>query len=178
MVQTPLISIVIFLHVVSSAAKLRRPSVRTLTGWYTRDPCTKEVSNDKQDTNLSAEGCPVEPSLYRGGSGSPGSTITCDIVDGGIWNTSTQLIPVQYWYSVEATRNSTDYLSVLEEKMFRITSENVSWCFAGNTSDTFYLDTMNTTEVNMAKDLGIVSVSSSPTDKQRNGKYVIRSSIL
>jgi hypothetical protein len=194
-VKVSLIYTFLCIRVASSAGALRRPPVRALTEWYTRDPCTHQVSNDNEPVTVRAEDCEGAGSIGgiggdsanstdRGGIGGDGGTtgnanttttegdLTCDIVKGGSSNSTAQQVTVEYWYTTENTDNTTNYLPILEEKLFRTSSANMSWCFAGKTSESNHLVTMNTTEVVMAKDMGVLGISSSPVDVQVDCTYV------
>jgi hypothetical protein len=133
-----------------------------------------------------AEDCEGSGSTDRGGIEGSGGTagnsnkttieddLTCDIVQNRSSSSSAQEVIVEYWYTVENTDNTTNYLPILEEKLFRTSSESISWCFAGKTSDSNHLVTMNGPEVVMAKDIGVLGISSSPVDEQVDCTYVHR----
>jgi len=165
MVKLLLICSFLVVGVASASFKLRHPRARALSAWYSRDPCTGKYSNDKA-TSRSAGSCVNTGNISVGRKDEQ----HCDLVSEGDsnFNITAQAIGVEFWYSTENIDNITNYLAVLEEKIFRVVFSNLSWCYAGNNNDTSALTTMDTPEVALAKELGILGVTSSPKDVKVN----------
>jgi hypothetical protein len=181
-----LVAIASFLLVkfASSSGPLRHPQIRALTAWYSKDPCSGKYSNDKAITGTQKteycigtgnnSGGVVETGGQGFGNGGGGAVgLVCDLVDGrGNANKAAKPFIVEYWYATENTDNTTEYLPILEEKIFRLASQNLYWCLAGETNNTDFLVPMNTTQSIEARKQGIFGVISNPKDIKVDSKLL------
>lgn len=79
-----------------------------------------------------------------------------------------KVFPVEYWYAVETSEEGTTWLEDLEDKVYRVAIQRMSWCIG---EDNFRvrrsLQMLETADMQHARELGIVSVTSSPDDRER-----------
>lgn len=79
-----------------------------------------------------------------------------------------KVFPVEYWYAVETSEEGTAWLEDLEDKVYRVAIQRMSWCIG---EDNFRvrrsLQMLESADMQHARELGIVSVTSSPGDRER-----------
>ena len=105
----------------------------------------------------------------RGDGDSPSND--CSITTSDDPTAPTVFYPVEYWYCVETTENNTSsWLPTLEQKIYEIAVDQMTWCigYPVRRLQQAAVDQMTT-----SRQLGILSVTSQPTDKERpDGKKV------
>ena len=180
MVHIVVVFLSLLVQFASGSGPLRHPQIRALTAWYSKDLCTGKFSNDKASTQRledckgtgNSTGGVIETGSEGIGNGTgSASGLVCDLVNGRRnANKAAKPFIVEYWYATENTDNTTDYLPILEEKIFRIASENLHWCFARDSNNTNVLIPMNTTQSIQARQNGIFGVISDPNDIKVDSK--------
>jgi hypothetical protein len=145
-----------------------------------RNPCTGSWSNDAEvltiencEEYLKDQGLTGSSSGLGGGSNGKGdrdgaSNYDCSLKNDDDPTSPTVLHRVEYWYCVENSKNETTWLPKLEEKIYNVAVDRMTWCLGYPVQrDLKY-------EERAGRRLGVLSVSSKPSDKLRNdGKDVV-----
>jgi hypothetical protein len=99
-------------------------------------------------------------------------TMDCSITTPEDPTSPTKFFPVEYWYAVEATQNNTSWGSTLEEKIYRIAVERMSFCVSQGQRRLISLE--DEIDEPRGRRLGVLSVTSSPSDKIRSdGRLIV-----
>lgn len=145
-----------------------------------RNPCTGSWSNDAEvlniddcDAYLKDQGLTGSNSGLGGGSDGNGdrdgaSNYDCSIKGNDDPTSPTVFRRVEYWYCVENSQNETTWLPKLEEKIYNIAVDRMTWCIG------YPVQRDLREEERVGRHLGVLGVSSQPSDKLRSdGKDVV-----
>lgn len=136
------------------------------TGLY-QNPCTGSWSNDEEVTNIDDCENYGNDGVVGGSSGNGGDRDTTDeVLDCNIATaddpTSPEMIyPVEYWYGVKSTSNDTDWLPIIEEKIYNVATGRINDCLG-------YTALRRQLQEPTARRLGILSSTSAPADEIRD----------
>lgn len=92
-----------------------------------------------------------------------------------------KFFPFEFWYAVETTTDELDFLRKLEAKLFKAVSSHVFWCYGQYSTMHFNGRRLSDVEINqreleieLARRLGIISVSSGGYDTKYDSTLVYK----
>lgn len=181
----------IFLSFTNATETSRLLRVRGLAEFQSRigkyrNPCTGSWSNELKAA--SAQDCESGSGGLSGGSGTSGGGSGSDRGDGfggsdyddcsiqhdDDPNSPTVQRPVEYWYCVESSSNNTkEWLPILEEKIFAIARDRLTWCIGYPVRRSLMV-----AEELTSRKLGVLAVTSQPTDTVRSDGTILSSTAI